>query len=138
MGDQNSGPIDGGSLHEGIVALLKSPRVNSGFAPRSAGAAEAAKLQGGANAEQRADAATDTADFNDRVAGNLRVDYLLPSTGLELCDGGVFWPSSTDPAARLVWGDAPAPSSDHRLVWIDVSAGAARCPPGSGPTASAP
>ena len=81
--------------------------------------------------------ATDTADFNDRVAGNLRVDYLLPSKGLRVCGGGVFWPAQADPAAALVWGDRPPPSSDHRLVWLDVTADGARCPPGSGPTASA-
>ena len=32
----------------------------------------------------------------------------------------VFWPLSTDPLFRLV-GTFPFPSSDHRLVWIDVS-----------------
>ena len=41
-----------------------------------------AAVQGGANAAQRGDPRFDTADFNDRVAGNLRVDYLLPSKGL--------------------------------------------------------
>ena len=45
---------------------------------------------------------------------------------------------SPTPAAALVWGDRPAPSSDHRLVWLDVTAGGARCPPGSDPTASEP
>jgi hypothetical protein len=139
MGDQNSDPVDGGSIHEAIVSLLGSPRVDARFVPRSAGGAEAAGVQAGANADQRADPATDTSDFNDRVAGNLRVDYLLPSKGLAVCGGGVFWPASADPLARLVWGDTPAPSSDHRLVWIDVSVSgdATRCPPGSGPTASA-
>ena len=34
-------------------------------------------------------------------------------------------------------GGDPPPSSDHRLVWLDISADAARCPPGSDPTASA-
>ena len=55
-----------------------------------------------------------------------------------VCGGGVFWPAQADPAAALVWGDRPAPSSDHRLVWLDVTADGARCPPGSDPTASAP
>jgi hypothetical protein len=94
--------------------------------------------QGGANVVQQGDPRQDTADFNDLVAGNLRVDYLLPSKDLRVCGGGVFWPAKADPEARLVWGDAPPPSSDHRLVWIDVLISArGRCPPGSDPTASA-
>ena len=137
MGDQNSDPVDGASMHDAIDALIANPRINPSFVPRSAGAAEAA-AQGGVNTTQQADPGTDTADFNDRVAGNLRVDYLLPAKGMRVCGGGVFWPSEHDPLARLVWGDAPAPSSDHRLVWIDVSVDGTRCPPGNDPTASAP
>jgi len=135
MGDQNSDPVDGASLHDAIVDLLANPRIDSRFVPRSDGAVEAAALQGGVNIAQHGDPRFDTADFNDRVAGNLRVDYLLPSKGLMVCGGGVFWPTRADPGAHLVWGDPP-PSSDHRLVWIDVSADAARCPPGSDPTTS--
>ena len=137
MGDQNSDPVDGGSRNDAIRALLANPRVNSSFVPQSAGALEAAAAQGGANAAQKGDPRFDTADFNDRAAGNLRVDYLLPSRGLRVCGGGVFWPAQAQANAKLVWGDAPPPSSDHRLVWIDVSADGARCPPGSDPTASA-
>ena len=137
MGDQNSDPVDGGSLNDAIGALLAHPRIDARFLPQSPGGAEASAAQGGANAAQRGDPRFDTADFNDRVAGNLRVDYLLPSKGLRVCGGGVFWPSQTDPAASLVWGDRPPPSSDHRLVWIDVSVSGARCPPGSDPTTSA-
>jgi hypothetical protein len=137
MGDQNSDPVDGASLHDAIVDLLANPRIDSRFVPRSDGAVEAAALQGGVNIAQHGDPRFDTGDFNDRVAGNLRVDYLLPSKGLMVCGGGVFWPTRADPGAHLVWGDPP-PSSDHRLVWIDVSADAARCPPGSDPTTSGP
>jgi hypothetical protein len=137
MGDQNSDPMDGGSRNDAIRALLAHPLVNSTFVPSSTGGPEAAAEQAGANATQQGDPRNDTADFNDRVAGNLRVDYLLPSKDLRVCGGGVFWPAKADADARLVWGDKPPPSSDHRLVWIDVSAGRARCPPGSDPKASA-
>ncbi|HEU4592271.1 MAG TPA: endonuclease/exonuclease/phosphatase family protein [Steroidobacteraceae bacterium] len=134
MGDQNSDPVDGGSIHDAIAALIHDARVNQSFVPQSAGAAEAAAGQRGANATQRGDPRFDTADFNDRVAGNLRVDYLLPSRSIRICDGGVFWPSKSDAAARLVWGDDPPPSSDHRLVWIDVSIGPHQCRRSSTPT----
>jgi 3-phytase len=137
MGDQNSDPVDGGSRNDAIRALLANPRVNSAYVPSSAGAPEAAAEQGGANATHQGDPRDDTADFNDRGAGNLRVDYLLPSKDLRVCGGGVFWPAKADPLARLVWGDAPPPSSDHRLVWIDVlTSDRARCPPDSDPTTS--
>lgn len=137
MGDQNSDPVDGGSLHDAIEALVGHPRIDGSFVPASAGAPEAAAEQGGVNVGQRGDPRNDTADFNDRVAGNLRVDYLLPSKDLRVCGGGVFWPGKSSAAARLVWGDQPPPSSDHRLVWIDVLiSGRDRCPPGSDPTAS--
>jgi len=137
MGDQNSDPLDAASLHDAIGALLQNPMIDASFVPRGAGGPEAAALQGGANATQRGDPRFDTADFNDHGPGNLRVDYLLPSKGLRVCGGGVYWPARADPQARLVWGDDPPPSSDHRLVWLDLSADAARCPPGSDPTTSA-
>jgi hypothetical protein len=138
MGDQNSDPVDGGSLHDAIDALIHDARIDGRFVPRSAGAVEASEVQGGANATHRGDPRFDTADFNDRSAGNLRVDYLLPSKGMRVCGGGVFWPRQSDATAKLVWGDQPPPSSDHRLVWIDLSVDGARCPPDSDPTTSDP
>ncbi|HUQ10162.1 MAG TPA: endonuclease/exonuclease/phosphatase family protein [Steroidobacteraceae bacterium] len=137
MGDQNTDPFDGGSRHDAIEALIHSSRINSSFTPASEGAPEAGDAQGDANATHQGDARFDTADFNDRVAGNLRVDYLLPSKGLRVCGGGVFWPRQEEPQAALVWGDRPPPSSDHRLVWLDLTSDPARCRPGSDPKASA-
>ena len=52
-------------------------------------------------------------------AGNLRADYVLPRKNLLILDAGVFWPLSSDPLFPLV-GTFPFPSSDHRLVWVDV------------------
>jgi hypothetical protein len=136
MGDLNSDPIDGASIKSAIRSLLDNPRVNPGPTPSSPGGIEAA-AQGGMNATQTGDPAFDTADFHDRSVGNLRVDYLLPSRDVTVCASGVYWPGREEPQARLVWGEPP-PSSDHRLVWIDVSATSGRCPPGSGPTTRIP
>jgi hypothetical protein len=44
---------------------------------------------------------------------------VLPSRRLKVRDAGVFWPRSDDPLFRLV-GTFPFPTSDHRLVWVDV------------------
>jgi hypothetical protein len=142
LGDLNSDPAAGDSHRAPLLSLLTHPRVNSRLTPSSGGATEAAAEQSGANATQPGDPSFDTADFNDRVVGNLRVDYVLPSRTLAICDAGVFWPRRSEPGADLVWGDHTShhdrrgPSSDHRLVWLDLTADAARCPPGSDPTAS--
>ncbi|MGH3658932.1 MAG: hypothetical protein ACRDUA_19940 [Micromonosporaceae bacterium] len=103
--------------------LLDHRWMDTTDAPTSAGATEASALQGGVNAQHRSDPARDTADFPDAAPagpGNLRADYVLPSkAGLAVQGGGVFWPLSTDPLSRLT-GVFPFPSSDHRLVWLDV------------------
>lgn len=119
-GDLNSDPVDGDSIRGAAQQLLDNPRVNTRLTPSSAGAVEAAALQGGANLSHRGDPALDTADFADGAPGNLRVDYVLPSRTLRMLDAGVFWPVSTDPLSRLT-GTFPFPSSDHRLVWVDVA-----------------
>lgn len=118
-GDQNADPEDGDSVDDAVLQLLDHPLVNSRFAPSSEGAPEAAALQGGANLTQAGDPRLDTADFADGAPGNLRVDYVLPSRRLKVLGGGVFWPTTTDPLYRLT-GTFPFPTSDHRLVWLDV------------------
>jgi hypothetical protein len=40
---------------------------------------------------------------------------------MKIVDAAVFWPTTDDPLFPLVGGGSPpVPSSDHRLVWIDV------------------
>ena len=118
-GDQNSDPLDGDSVPGAIQQLLEHPRVNAASAPSSEGAVEAARLQGGANATHRSDPRFDTADFADGAPGNLRADYVLLSRNLRIADSEVFWPVQADALFRLT-GVFPFPSSDHRLVWVDV------------------
>ena len=118
-GDLNSDPVDGDSRHAAIRELLAHPALQGSFAPSSVGGIEQSRLQGGVNATQRGNPAFDTADFDDRAVGNLRLDYLLPSVDLPLVDGGVYWPAMSDPRFGLV-GTYPFPVSDHRLVWVDV------------------
>jgi hypothetical protein len=118
-GDQNSDPLDGDSIPGSIQQLLDHPLVNTRVTPSSAGAVEQSALQGGANDTHLSDPAYDTADFNDFAPGNLRADYVLPRKNLRIVDAGVFWPTSDDPLFDLV-GTFPFPSSDHRLVWVDV------------------
>jgi hypothetical protein len=120
MGDQNSDPFDGDSIPGAAQQLLEHPRVNTSLTPSSPGGPEQAASQGGANLTHRGDPAFDTADFADVPGpGNLRADYVLPSRDLRMLAARVFWPLSTDPLFRLV-GVFPFPTSDHRLVWVDV------------------
>lgn len=118
MGDQNADPVDGDSVDSAIQQLLSHPFIVDPM-PRSAGAAEASALQGRANLTHEGDPALDTADFADGAPGNLRVDYVLPSHRLGILDAGVFWPERSDPLSALT-GVFPFPTSDHRLVWVDV------------------
>jgi hypothetical protein len=119
-GDQNSDPLDGDSIPGSAQLLLEHPRVNAGNTPASLGAVEASALQAGANLTHESDPRFDTADFADSAPGNLRADYVLPSRNLRILDSAVFWPRTTDPFFNLV-GTFPFPSSDHKLVWVDVS-----------------
>ena len=113
-GDLNADPVDGDGLRAGIIGLLQ---IAQDPKPQSPGAAEAA---GGANRFHRGDKALDTADWKDEGGpGNLRVDFVLPSPGLEIAASGVFWPAEGDALRRLV-GSGGKESSDHRLVWVDI------------------
>lgn len=120
LGDLNADPLDGDGRHDGIQVLLNHPRLQDPR-PRSDGAREAAQDQGGANATHQGDPALDTADWRDTGGpGNLRVDYVLPSSNLVVTASGVFWPTKEKAGAKLI-GSGKAVSSDHRLVWVDIA-----------------
>ena len=124
-GDQNADPFDGDSIPGAAQQLLESPKVNTTVTPDSLGGPEQALLQGDNNLTHLGDPAFDTADFGEAIfggPGNLRVDYVLPRKNMRITDAGVFWPLESDPLFSLV-GTFPFPSSDHRLVWVDVSHG---------------
>ncbi len=118
-GDQNSDPLDGDSIPGAAQQLLNHPLVNTKVTPTSEGAVEQAILQDQINDTHLSDPKYDTADFTDNAPGNLRADYVLPRKNLRILDAAVFWPTTDDPLFRLV-GVFPFPSSDHRLVWVDV------------------
>jgi endonuclease/exonuclease/phosphatase family metal-dependent hydrolase len=107
MGDANLDPVDGDGRAEALLALLDHPRLIDAR-PRSAGGAAAAARDGGVNAAHGGDPALDTADWPDGPGqpGNLRVDYVMPSSDWRVVGSGVWWPD-----------DAPV---RHRLVWVDV------------------
>jgi 3-phytase len=117
MGDQNADPNDGDSYPGAINQLLATPRVNTSLTPMSTGGPQASMLQGGVNNSHVGNPAYDTASFGDS-AGNLRVDYVLPSSDITLNNGRVFWFANNEPLFPLVTHSGFP--SDHRLVYVDV------------------
>ena len=120
LGDLNNDPRDGDGDKPAIRGLLEHAKVQDA-APQSPGAAAA---EGRISQTHSADPRMDTADWHETEdgPGNLRVDYVLPSTGLTIIGSGVFWPGKADPLARLVaMKGRTRASSDHRLVWVDIA-----------------
>lgn len=116
-GDLNADPVDGGSHNNAIQQLLKHPLVRDRQPKNPTGKLQS-EADGQINKKHKGDAAYDTSNFSDRVAGNLRVDYVLPSKNLSAVGrAGIFWPA---PGQR---GSALVNCSDHRLVWIDLGSG---------------
>jgi len=112
LGDLNSDPVDGDSVPGAMDQLLKRPRVDSSFIPASVGGKLATAHKTDPNSVGRGDPAHDTSEFGDFQ--NLRVDYALPSQGLTVIDGSVFWPAPGQPGSEAVT------ATDHRSVWIDI------------------
>jgi hypothetical protein len=136
-GDQNSDPLDGDSIPGSIQQLLDHPLINTKVTPTSQGGPWAAAIQDALNLTHESDPLYDTADFCDTPAfppcsgpGNLRADYVLPRKTMQIVGAGVFWPT-TDPndgdpyefpyLTDLTGFGFPAPTSDHRAVWVDVT-----------------
>ena len=102
MGDLNSDPIDGGSRPNAIRSLLQHKRVIDPLPQR------VSKSDSTPKNEQH-----DTADFGN--VGELRVDYVLPSSDLKVTEAKVFWPATGQKGSDWIH------ASDHRLVWIDAT-----------------
>jgi hypothetical protein len=99
-------PADGEGRKEALTALLSDPRVQD---PRPNNTGQHNTEQTKTNGD-----AMDTAAFGGE-AGNLRVDYVLPSRDFTVTDSGVYWPALPDPMAQTV-----LEASRHRLVYVDV------------------
>jgi endonuclease/exonuclease/phosphatase family metal-dependent hydrolase len=111
LGDLNTDPLKGDPIEGKRAAsmILGHPRVQDPT-PSSAGGAEDEKSASGAP------------KFFERKTSRFgRIDYALPSRDLKVTGGGLFWPTKADPLRRLV--SDPDPSSDHRMVWVDLDVG---------------
>ncbi|KAL7578609.1 hypothetical protein ACA910_009759 [Epithemia clementina (nom. ined.)] len=120
MGDLNADPFDGDSFNYAVRQLTNNELINNSVIPSSAGAIEINELDGGVNLDHCSNPMYDTADFSDTSSGNLRADYVLPSATFDIADSGVYWPPTSDRLFDPLIGRFPFPSSDHRLVWVDL------------------
>jgi hypothetical protein len=82
LGTANTDPARGDGRAEGINTLLAHPNIQNPFDD------------------------TPTADFRDPKPGDLRVDYLLPSTGWRVVGHGLV---------------AAPDASRHSLLWVDIT-----------------
>jgi hypothetical protein len=103
LGDANLDPENGEGIKSATKRLLADPRMQDPQ-PESSGSLLA-------SGDPR-----DTADWDDPVPGNLRVDYVLPSADWQVLDAGVHWP---DPASDA--GLTAETASRHKLVWVDLA-----------------
>jgi len=119
-GDLNADPVDGDGHRDVIAGLLADPRLTD---PRQSSPGGAAAKGGRSPERIEGDPGLHTSDWGTayKKLTNLRVDYVLPSAGLEITGHGVFWPAPGDPLARLTKRTSRrTASSDHRPVWVDI------------------
>lgn len=101
VGAANNDPIQGEGIKSAINALVNDPRLQDPR-PRSAGSVAATGDP------------FDTVDWDDPEPGNLRVEYVLPSSDWQVTDAGVYWPTGKA-------GEVANTASRHRLVWVDLT-----------------
>nr|WP_255555578.1 endonuclease/exonuclease/phosphatase family protein [Enterovibrio paralichthyis] len=110
MGDLNADPANGDGDKSAIAALLSADNLLP-VKPASQGAPPHLR---------RTRIRSKSLATHNR---GLRLDYVLPSSHLNVVESGVFWPNVETPLASLVYDEKhrlrATYSSDHRLVWVD-------------------
>jgi len=114
VGDLNCDPVDGAGIRGAMDQLLKSQRIDASYIPASEGGPLVVKQHAEQFAKHKGDPSHVTADFTPEGHGCLRIDYVLPSRGLEITKGGIFWPVPGEAGAEAITG------TDHRSVWLDI------------------
>ena len=119
-GDQNSDPLDGDSIPGAIQQLLDSPKVNTKVTPSSPGAVEQSRCRAAPTTTHLSDPAFDTADFTDSRAGQPAGRLRAAAQELQITDAGGLLAAERPIRCSRSSATFPFPSSDHRLVWVDV------------------
>lgn len=106
MGDLNAGPETDRVMNPSKPFLFENDDFYTDELPTSPGGAE----NGNAYATRSG------GDFDGVVE---QIDYVLPSPDLTYVDGAVVWPS--EDGNRSAFAEVVAETSDHRMVWADVT-----------------
>lgn len=111
LGDLNADPYDGDSHNTAINQLLLHPRINASCAVGDLIPSSEGGLEHNQKPSHQGDPRYDTSFFG------LRIDYVLPSSDIQVISSGIHWPSSAEKNYNLV---ADKAASDHLLVWTDI------------------
>ena len=118
LGDLNADPLDGDGYRRAIQNLLQEPLLNRAV---SLGSLRPA-ARGGFALKLRQPRVGSPKYWTQ--ARGLRLDYVLPSAGLNATASGIYWPAPNKIDAELFWNKRGWPerraSSDHRIVWVDI------------------
>ena len=125
LGDLNASAVEGdAATSNGVTAinqLLKSSRINPRLSEDATLGLDKlipTSVAGSNNAPE--------SDFGKyhTASWKMRADYILPSAfGISINQSGVFWPTYSDDLYYLVHpvNKEDFASSDHRLVWTDIT-----------------
>ncbi|MGO4999914.1 endonuclease/exonuclease/phosphatase family protein [Oceanisphaera sp. W20_SRM_FM3] len=118
LGDLNADPLDGDGYQSAIQRLLQEPLLN-----RAVALGELRPAARGGFALKLRQPRQGSPKYWTHNQG-LRLDYVLPSVGLNAVASGVYWPAPSNVDAELFWNTRGWPkrraSSDHRIVWVDL------------------
>ncbi len=119
-GDLNADPVDGDSYNHAVTQLLAHPRV-----AREVAVGNMVPASTGGKNYSNDDSADrkGLAEYWTHIKP-LRLDYVLPSSDLNVIDTGVYWQAEGEDYRYLFENDkgeqGKTVSSDHRLVWVDI------------------
>ena len=119
-GDQNADPLDGDCVAGAIQQLLDHPLVNTENPPDEPGRGRGVAAPGRREHDPPRRPELRHRRLRRHRAGQpaRRLRAAAPQHPVRR-RSAVFWPLQADPLFRLT-GVFPFPSSDHRLVWVDV------------------
>ncbi len=110
VGDLNSSPYSGSRYedHYAVELLLDHPKINDVTDFQTSRGAVYQRSAGPPNFFEKG-----TFGYGEPR----QIDYVLPSHGLDVVGGGVYWP---DPESGSDGYDEASRASDHRLIWLDI------------------
>ena len=120
VGDLNSDPLDGDSLAGATDQLLALDRVQDPATDQRRGGSWPRSPNGRSTTPTTATRRSTPLTSPTTHPATCESTTSYRQTTSTIVDAGVFWPPTNDDLARLVTTE-PLASSDHRLVWVDLT-----------------